>query len=123
LSIIENTKEIADLIQKIGNVDLYRKIVELEGEIIELSRQKLQLEAKVDELQKNAKLKAEMRFERPLYFQRNDGTPFCPVCFEKDGCTIHLVDFGIRDFQNRGMQQQWSCPFCKNDFLATSRES
>ena len=44
MSIIENTKEIAELVKKLGNIDLYKRIVELQGEIIEISRQKWQLE-------------------------------------------------------------------------------
>ena len=40
MSIINNAKEIADLIKKIGDVELYRKIIELEGEIIELTNSK-----------------------------------------------------------------------------------
>ena len=35
MSIIDNAKEVATLIKKIGDVDLYRKIGELEGEIID----------------------------------------------------------------------------------------
>ena len=36
MSIIDNVKEIANLVQKLGDMELNRKIVELEGEIIEI---------------------------------------------------------------------------------------
>ena len=39
MGIIDNAKELADLLKAAGNTELYRKIVELEGEIIELTRQ------------------------------------------------------------------------------------
>jgi hypothetical protein len=36
MGIIENAKDIADLIKKAGDIELYRKICALEGEIIDL---------------------------------------------------------------------------------------
>lgn len=111
MSLIENTKEIAELVKKLGNIDLYRKIVELEGEIIELSRQKLQLEQRVDELEKSAKLRAEMRFDEPVYFREGDSTPFCPTCFEKDKRAIHLIRYGTIG----GGKINWVCTSCKTD--------
>jgi hypothetical protein len=44
MSIINNVKEIADLVQKAGDIELYRKIIELEGELIELTRSNRELE-------------------------------------------------------------------------------
>ena len=112
MSLIENTKEIAELVKKLGNIDLYRKIVELEGEIIEISRQKLHLEQRVDELEKVTKLRAEMKFREPLYFREGDATPFCPTCFEKDEKPIHLVDYGTLS----GGKTRWYCTACKEEF-------
>lgn len=34
---LENIKEVADLIKKAGDIELYRKIAESEGEVIELT--------------------------------------------------------------------------------------
>ncbi len=114
MSIIENTKEIAELVKKLGNIDLYRRIVELEGEIIEISRQKLHLEQRVDELEKSAKLKAQMQFKAPLYYQEGDRTPYCPTCFEKDSRAIHLVCY------DSGQGQRWYCKSCKEEFYTTT---
>jgi hypothetical protein len=68
------------------------KIVELEGKMVEISRQKWQLEPKVDGLEQLLKLKSEMVFRGPVYFHDSDRTPFCPKCFEKDARPIHLVN-------------------------------
>ncbi len=122
MSIIENTKEIAELVKKLGNIDLYRRIVELEGEIIELSRQRLQLEQRVDELEKSARLKAEMVFHEPLYFQEGDSTPFCPTCFEKEGRAIHLINYGELDTE-KGPEVRWYCKLCKEDFYISGLSS
>ena len=34
MGIIDNAKEVADLIKKIGDVDLYKKIVDLQSQIV-----------------------------------------------------------------------------------------
>jgi hypothetical protein len=39
MDIVGNVKEIADLAKKYNDVEFYRKIVHLEGEVIELTRQ------------------------------------------------------------------------------------
>ncbi|MDD5483941.1 MAG: hypothetical protein PHP98_09910 [Kiritimatiellae bacterium] len=78
MSIIENAKEIADLIKKIGDVELYRRIVELEGEIIELTRAKRQTEAKVERLAEVLNKKEQMLFQKPFYYLSIDPHPYCP---------------------------------------------
>ncbi len=47
MGITDNAEEIADLIKKVGDIELYRKIVELEGEIVDLTRQKRSLRCMV----------------------------------------------------------------------------
>ena len=50
MSIIDNAKEIVSLVQKLEDIELYRKIVELEGEIIELIREKREIEQQLTQL-------------------------------------------------------------------------
>ena len=107
MSIISNAKEIADLVKKLGDLELYRKIIELEGEIIELTRENRTLEERVEDLSASLKLKQEMRFEAPYYFFGNDKSPYCSKCWDADSSAVHLFYFG------GGM---YDCPACKNRF-------
>ena len=50
MGIIDSAKEIADLIKQVGDMELYRKIVELEGEIIELTRKARGYEEEIEKL-------------------------------------------------------------------------
>jgi len=77
-----------DLAEKL--IDLYRDLVELVDTNHQLRRDNQTLRDEMSELQKNLKLKGEMRFDAPVYFRDGDGTPFCPTCFERDGLAIHL---------------------------------
>ena len=90
MSLIENTKEIAGLIKKLGDIDLYRKIIELEAEIIDLSRDKHELAREVESLREKQKVRAEMRFTDPFYYRASDPIPFCPRCWESDEKLIHM---------------------------------
>ena len=40
MGIVENIKDAADLAKKVGDIELYRKIVRLEGEVMDLTREK-----------------------------------------------------------------------------------
>ena len=111
MGIIDNAKEVADLIKKIGDIELYRKIVELEGEIVELTRQKRSLEEKTETLEKLLALKQEMVFKKPFYYQDKDPHPYCPKCWEADKKAIHL------DGPSRiERSQRYDCQNCKNHF-------
>jgi hypothetical protein len=106
LSIIDNAKEIADLIKKAGDIDLYKKIVELEGEIIELTRLIRELEEQNTELKQTLKMANTMIFKAPFYFSGEDPQPYCPRCWEADCKAIHLTG-------PDGMDESYECPECE----------
>jgi hypothetical protein len=111
MGIIENIKDAADLAKKIGDIELYRKIVHLEGEVMDLTREKRQADQKIEELEGKLALKTKMNFKQPFYFQEGDNVPFCPRCFEKDKTAVHLfLDI------NRDDLQKWECRECKSAY-------
>ena len=77
MSIIDNAKEIALLVKKLGDIDLYRKIVELEGEIIELTREKRQVEERLADIQRSQEI-IKSYILTPVYTQPRVG-PSCTV--------------------------------------------
>jgi hypothetical protein len=111
MGIVENIKDAADLAKKVGDIELYRKIVHLEGEVMDLTREKRQAEQKIEDLQKQLALRTRMTFKQPFYFQDGDPVPFCPRCYEKDTVAVHLFP-GI----NRADLVRWDCPDCKQQF-------
>jgi hypothetical protein len=111
MDIVGNVKEIADLAKKYNDIEFYRKIVHLEGEVMELTRAKREAEQKVEELQKQLSLKTKMTFKQPFYYQQGDEVPFCAHCFEKDTLAVHVV----LSFENEE-RIGWDCPACKHPY-------
>ena len=74
MGVIDNVKEVADLVQRMGNVDLYRKIMTLEEEIFQLARQPRKMVLKNEQLEETLRLKEKLEFKPPFYFPK--GTEF-----------------------------------------------
>ncbi|MBZ5627003.1 MAG: hypothetical protein LAQ69_51260 [Acidobacteriia bacterium] len=109
MSIISNAREIADVVKKLGNIDLYRKIVDLEGEIIELTGQNHLLLEKIGDLEKALKTKAQLLFEKNVYWlaeaQAKDG-PYCQRCYDVAGKLVRLQPW----------DDLWACFECKQHY-------
>jgi hypothetical protein len=117
MSIIDNAKEVADLVKKIGDIELYRKIVALEGEVIDLTREKRALENRVGELERAIVFTKKLTFKEPFYFAEGDATPYCPACWEIKREAVHVIRLW-----SEGGETKWDCPVCKNGIkVATVR--
>jgi hypothetical protein len=105
---IENIKEIADLVKKLGDIDLYRKIIELEQEIFDLSRKNLKYKEDIDELKGLLSIKQTIKFSKPFYFIEGDQQPYCPKCWEVEKVLVHLTDTTDPNYHH--------CPNCDKTF-------
>lgn len=110
LGILDNAKEIADLIKKIGDIELYRKIVELEGEIIELTRKNRILEEEIEQLHKERELSKALIFKKPFYYMNGDEIPYCPNCWEIKKIVTHLDG----PVHSETGQERYECHNCGN---------
>ncbi|OGV32558.1 MAG: hypothetical protein A2020_14760 [Lentisphaerae bacterium GWF2_45_14] len=109
MSIIDNAREIADLVKKLDNVELYRRIAKLEEEIIDLSRAKREADCEVQKLREQIEKRQKLEFRAPYYFAPGDTQPYCPKCWEAENISVHLQ--GPTLFNGR---PQYQCPNCKN---------
>lgn len=106
-------KEVADLVKRIGDIDLNRKIVALEGEVQDLTRAKRHLEIKIEEQERIIELKKDLKFDAPFYRLQGDPTPYCAACWEgKNQLAIHL------EFSHDNHDEtRWDCPHCSRMVL------
>jgi len=95
MGIIDNAKDIAELIKKYNNVELNRKIIDLCDEIFELREDNLKLKEKIKALDEEKKINKKMVFESPFYWlkdgEKKDG-PYCQKCYDDNKKLIRLQD-------------------------------
>jgi hypothetical protein len=112
MGLIENLKEAADLAKKVGDINLYRQIVELEGEVIELTRKMRSVEEENENLKHALDVKKDVQFKAPFYYAADDESPYCPKCWEVDHKLVHVP---------KGMHTlggyMYGCPNCKSNYL------
>lgn len=113
MSIIDNAKEIASLVQKLGDIDLYRKIVELEGEIIELTRENRQLTEKLAEVSRSQSIIEKLRFDAPFYVTGDGSELYCARCIESDHRAVHVAKMADLELRRR----VYLCPQCKSKYV------
>ena len=107
MSIVENIKDVAKLVQQLDNVELLSKIISLQTEVYSLVQENLNLKDEISLLEKNAVLSEELIYKDNAYWKNNDG-PFCSNCWdnEKKLIRIHSTD------KIRG-----HCPNCKTNVI------
>ena len=105
-------KDVADLVKKFNDIDLNRRILSLEGEVMDLSRENRRAEERVEELERTLKFKGQLKFDEPYYWLEGDTVPFCPKCWEKEHEAIHVVVMW-----NDGDGIKRDCPNCKTGYV------
>jgi len=115
MGVLDDVKEIGDLIKKAGDIELYRRIVKLEGEVIDLTRDKRYLEEKNEELQRELRFRGALEFKGPFYWLKGDGVPYCPKCWEDNAKPVHVI------YSHRNPHgEYWRCAICRTDFTTHS---
>ncbi len=108
MGLIENAKEVADLVKKIGDIELYRKIVALEGEIIDLTRKGRFLETENDELKSALKKKKDLSFSAQFFVDAEQKRNCCPHCWQDDQKIIYVI--GPQHYEDG--RSSYTCPTC-----------
>ena len=108
MNILDNAKDIAELIKKYNDQELYQRIIDLRDEIFDLKNENLQLKEDLLSAQKQQSDGDSMVWDAPYYWkivgEEKDG-PFCQHCWDKDKKPIRLQE------SNKGY---WRCDVCSN---------
>lgn len=115
MSIIDNVKEVVTLVQKLDDIELYRKIVELEGDIIELTRVNRELEENISKLLKGNEVISKLKFDSPFYSNEDGSELYCAKCIESEQLPIHLA----KTTDLKMGRRIWMCPQCKTEYADT----
>lgn len=97
MGIIDTLKETVGLIQKVDNIELYKRMLELQTQAVSLVDENKALKEKIT-------TRDELTFKKNSYWRGDDG-PFCSPCWDKDN---HLVRLHLAPKHSASPQ----CPVC-----------
>ena len=87
-------KELTSIVKKFNDLDLMKKIVDLQTEIFEITQQNVDLKRELVTanglLQDRENLELREIGNCNFYFKEGDPIPFCPKCYEGAQKKIHL---------------------------------
>jgi len=112
---VENVKEFSEFVKKFNDIELNRRILKLEGEVLDLSRDKRRAEEKVEELERALKFSKELKFKTPFYWAEGDNNPYCPGCWDSKHLAVHVTDSWDPVRYNHK-----ECPGCKHHYIGAS---
>ncbi|NFO89308.1 hypothetical protein FDC58_12020 [Clostridium botulinum] len=94
MSFYNSVKDVVSIVQKADNIELYKKVLDLQKNAMDLIQENRDLKEKIRILEKDAKLKASVKYiEDAYYIEQDNGEydgPFCRVCWDKDNKLIRL---------------------------------
>jgi hypothetical protein len=98
MSIYEGLKEVVATIQKIDNIELYRQILDLQKEVLEVVSENTELKGKLAAAQEELSRKRELRFEFNAYWagetlETAEG-PFCAPCWDTKKQLVRMLVVG-----------------------------
>lgn len=102
MGIIDKIKSVAKTIQKIDNIELYKTILDLQANVMDVVDENMKLKNEVAELKEKFKTKESLSFEHDAYWLKkedgkNDG-PFCSGCWDSKKQLIRLVLAGNDEY-------------------------
>ena len=108
MGIIDTAKDLATLVQKLDNIELNKKILELQGQIMSVLDENYSLKGQVRDLSGRLEFQGGLEFRQNMYFRRvPDGSedgPFCSKCWDVEKTAVRLQTL------RSGAQ---FCPSCK----------
>ena len=108
MSILDNVKAVAEILQKADNIELYKDILNIQAEAMDLMDQIRVLKNENYELKEKFRIKEELRFVNDLYWvincnEEKDG-PFCSRCFDEKDRLIRM--------HSKKSSHRFVCPVC-----------
>jgi len=117
MGIMDNAKDIAKLIKKYGDMELYQRIVDLRDEIFDLREENLKLKKDISCLEEEKDIKDRIIWEHPYYWLKNDKNkegPYCQKCYDENKKLIRLQN------SSKG---EWRCLVCRSFFKDSPYET
>lgn len=93
MAIIDEIKSAATLVHQIGNMDLYKKILEIQAQAMDLMENNLRFQKENQMLKEKLEISGKLVCEKDVYWFPMDGKkdgPFCTRCWDADKKLVRL---------------------------------
>lgn len=121
MGVLSEIQEAVKLAQKADNVDLYRRILDLQAEVQELVQEKRNLEDQVAELEEALEFQDSLVPVGDVYGAKEHGEivdgPFCTRCWDVNAQAVRLRAANRKERQMIGRIKV--CPECDSHYRAT----
>lgn len=94
MGIIDQARDIAELVKKYNDQELYERIVHLREEILRLREENIELHQQVKQLTDAATIEEDLIRVDNCYYRRDDANqkqPYCLTCWDSDRKLISLI--------------------------------
>ena len=108
MSIYSNIKDVAEVLQKADNIDLYRKLIDVSNEALEIQDEVIRLREENAQLKKRGSLEnVVVRHEEPIVTRSDDTIIiyYCAHCWDNEEKLIQV---------NCCDDGRFDCPHCNN---------
>ena len=106
---LENVRSIVELAQKFGDLEFKRRIVNLEDQVFELTRERRGLVDRNEELERELVIRTKTSFRNPYWYEDGNDVPLCPKCYESSGYKLRIYLTHPAEDWNGGKRRH-----CKN---------
>lgn len=91
MGLYENFKDVVGVVQKLDNIELYQKILDIQAQALELSNSNIEKDKKIKELEGKLDGARKMKFDGKFYYIEGEEYPYCPGCWGSKKRKTHLV--------------------------------
>ncbi len=104
----EYVKDVAEFVKKFNDIELNRRILKLEEEVIDLTRDKRRADERVEELERALNFSKQLVLKDGFYWLEGDTTGFCTACWDAKRLAVHVKRLPLPVEHHR-----FQCPHCK----------
>ena len=89
MGVIETMKDIGVLVQKLDNMDLVKRLVELQEQIYAVVSENRDVKEENRALREKLNTREQLVFRKNAYWKGDEG-PFCSRCFDAEGALVRM---------------------------------
>ena len=114
MGLVENIKDVAKIVQKSDNLDLYRQLINISEQALDQQNTINHLQEKIERLNKKLKNKEKIQRHPELYLtiEGDDNIIYCTHCCDNQEKLIQM----------RTTKGQFECPHCKSKGIFDKNE-